>query len=76
MDLLHPHPQLLSVCALVLVCLWKSEGVTVADLNLGSYNFRNRLYLFVGLSILSFFYSIAMATLGLGGFKLPPNMVS
>ena len=67
--------QALGVMSAILMLLWKSEGITIADLNSGSVNFRNPLNGFVGISLLTALYSIGMASLGISGLHLPPFLV-
>lgn len=66
---------MLSVPAVVLILVWKSEDITIGDLNGGSVNYRNTLYIYIGIGILSAIYSIGMTSVGLSGIKLPPVMV-
>ena len=66
---------MLSVPAVVLILVWRSEGITIADLDSGTVNYRNTLYTYTGIGIFSAIYSIGMASIGLTGIKLPPLMV-
>ena len=54
---------------------WESEGVTITDLDSGSFNVRNRLYSYLGVGILSISHSIGLIGLGIAGVKLPPSLV-
>ncbi len=67
--------QILSVPVIILLLLWKSEGVTIADLNRDDVNYRNTLYGFIGIGALSCIYSVGVATVGLAGMKLPALLV-
>ncbi len=71
-----PVLQILSVPVIILLLLWKSEGVTIADLNRGDVNYRNTIYGFIGIGALSCIYSVGVATVGLAGIKLPALMVN
>ncbi|XP_064383337.1 uncharacterized protein LOC135331955 isoform X2 [Halichondria panicea] len=71
-----PKAKILSVPVIILLLLWKSEGVTIADLNRGDVNYRNTIYGFIGIGALSCIYSVGVATVGLAGIKLPALMQS
>ena len=52
-----------------LLSSWESEGVKITSLNQEEYNYRNRIYYFVGVSCITVLYSVAMTTLGFMGIK-------
>ena len=59
-----------------LLSSWESEGVKITSLNQEEYNYRNRIYYFVGVSCITVLYSVAMTTLGFMGIKVPSKAVS
>ena len=71
----HMHSQVLAVAAVALMFSWQSKGVTISDLDSGSFNVRNRLYSYMGLGLLSIGHSIGLIGLGIGGVRLPPSLV-
>ena len=68
--------QSLSAPAVVLLLVWNSNGVTIADLDKDEINYRNMLYGYVFVGALSVVYSVGLTSIGLTGLKLPPMMVS
>ena len=78
--------------AVGLLFSWKDQGVSIANLttlpwcdetspiamdtetDLGV--FRNKLYCYVGLALLSVFYAFLLTSLGLSGVRLPAGLVS
>ena len=67
--------QSLSVPAVVLLLVWNSNGVTIAELDKDDVNYRNMLYGYVFIGALSVIYSVGLTSIGLAGLKLPPIMV-
>lgn len=61
---------------LVLLFAWESEGINVTTLDQGEYNYRNRIYCYVGVACITILYAVVMPMLGLAGVKIPSKAVS
>lgn len=57
---------------------WESEGITIFDLNdnVNQINYRNPIYCYLGIAILTVLYSVFMTIFGCGGFNILPITVS
>jgi len=58
-----------------MVLEWQSHGLTVMDLNQGSFSYRDRFICFVAAACLSSLYSTVLVAVGLGGLNIPPSLV-
>ena len=61
---------------ILLLFLWESEGVKIMSLHQEEYNYRNKVFYFVGVACLTVLYAVTMTTLGFTGIKIPPKAVS
>lgn len=70
--------QCFSVILLALMLSWESEGVRIFDLNdsVNHVNYRNPIYCYLAVAILTVVFAIVMTVLGGGGFDIPPLLVS
>ena len=66
----------MGIIAVVLMLLWRSEGINIADLDAGTVNFRNTLYTYIGVGFLTALYAVGMTIVGFGGLQFPPILAS
>lgn len=69
--------QLFSLILIVLMLAWESKGVRISDLHdrTKSIDYRNYIYSYVGIALLTILYSIGMTILGCGEFEVPAGTV-
>ena len=60
----------------MLLFVWESEGVKITSLNQEDYNYRNKVFYYVGVACITIMYSVVMTVLGCGGVKIPSKAVS
>lgn len=65
-----------SVVMILLLFLWESEGVKITSLHQEEYNYRNKVFYFVGVACLTILYAVTMTTLGFTGVKIPPKALT
>lgn len=61
---------------LVLMFEWQSEGINITNLNRETIDYRNYLYIYLGIAFLTIFYSIAMTIVGFAKLQVPATMVN
>lgn len=60
----------------MLLFVWESEGVKITSLNQEDYNYRNKVFYYVGVACITIMYSVVMTILGCSGVKIPSKAVS
>lgn len=60
---------------ITLLFVWESEGVKISSLDQDEYNYRNRVYYFVGVACITIMYAIVMTILGVAGVIIPSKAV-